>query len=70
MNDFASEIARELQRYANVVEEKLENEIEEIGDIAVDKLKQGSPKKQVLIVKDGARKKKIKALFFITHKDN
>ncbi|QIW19054.1 HK97 gp10 family phage protein [Bacillus thuringiensis] len=45
MNDFASEIARELQRYADVVEEELENEIDEIGDIAVGKLKQGSPKK-------------------------
>ncbi|MEX0135397.1 HK97 gp10 family phage protein [Bacillus nitratireducens] len=45
MNDFASEIARELQRYANVVEEELENEIDGIGDIAVGKLKQGSPKK-------------------------
>ncbi|PGT57633.1 hypothetical protein COD86_31340, partial [Bacillus cereus] len=45
MNDFVGEIARELQRYANVVEENLENEIEEIGDIAVDKLKQNSPKK-------------------------
>ncbi|KAB2441377.1 HK97 gp10 family phage protein [Bacillus luti] len=45
MNDFASEIARELQRYAKVVEENLEDEIEGIGDIAVDKLKQNSPKK-------------------------
>lgn len=70
MNDFASELARELQRYANVVEEKLENEIDEVGDIAVGKLKQGSPKKQVLIVKDGARKKKVRALSFIIHKDN
>lgn len=57
MNDFASEIARELQRYANVVEEKLENEIEEIGDIVVDKLKQGSPKKTGAYRK-GWRKKK------------
>ncbi|PGZ69599.1 MULTISPECIES: HK97 gp10 family phage protein [Bacillus] len=57
MNDFASEIARELQRYANVVEEKLENEIEEIGDIAVDKLKQNSPKKTGAYRK-GWRKKK------------
>lgn len=45
INDFASEINRELQRYAGVVEEKLEDEIEEISDIAVGKLKQGSPKK-------------------------
>ncbi|RAN74604.1 HK97 gp10 family phage protein [Bacillus sp. SRB_331] len=45
MNDFASEIARELQRYGKVVEEDLENEIDEIGDIAVSKLKQAKPKK-------------------------
>ncbi|WP_075313549.1 HK97 gp10 family phage protein [Bacillus wiedmannii] len=45
MNDFASELARELQRYANVVEDKLENEIDEVSDIAVGKLKQDSPKK-------------------------
>lgn len=57
MNDFASELARELQRYANVVEEELENEIDETGDIAVGKLKQNSPKKQVLIVKVGVRKR-------------
>jgi hypothetical protein len=57
MNDFASEIARELQRYANVVEENLENEIEEIGDIAVEKLKQNGPKKTGAYRK-GWRKKK------------
>ncbi|MDT3496119.1 HK97 gp10 family phage protein [Bacillus toyonensis] len=57
MNDFASEIARELQRYANVVEENLENEIDEVGDIAVGKLKQGSPKKTGAYRK-GWRKKK------------
>ncbi|AZJ23727.1 hypothetical protein CT694_27415 [Bacillus wiedmannii bv. thuringiensis] len=45
MNDFASEITRELQRYAHVVEEDLENEIDDIADIAVNKLKQDSPKK-------------------------
>ncbi|EOP36188.1 HK97 gp10 family phage protein [Bacillus cereus] len=45
MNDFASDLARELQRYANVVEEGLENEIDEVADIAVGKLKQNSPKK-------------------------
>ncbi|EEL69656.1 HK97 gp10 family phage protein [Bacillus cereus group sp. N34] len=57
MNDFASEIARELQRYANVVEENLENEIDEVGDIAVGKLKQNSPKKTGAYRK-GWRKKK------------
>lgn len=45
INDLTREITRELQRYANVVEEKLENEIDEVSDIAVSKLKQGSPKK-------------------------
>lgn len=70
MNDFANELARELQRYANVVEENLENEIDEVGDIAVGKLKQGSPKKQVLIVKGGVRKKKVMVLSSIIRKDN
>ncbi|MFQ6341292.1 HK97 gp10 family phage protein, partial [Bacillus sp. AF62] len=45
MNDFASELARELQRYANVVEEELLTAQEEVADVAVEKLKQGSPKK-------------------------
>ncbi|MEK4501034.1 HK97 gp10 family phage protein [Bacillus sp. FSL R12-0069] len=45
MNDFASEIARELQRYANVVEEELLAAQEEVSDVAVDKLKQNSPEK-------------------------
>ena len=44
MNDFASELARELQRYANVVEEELLTAQEEVADVAVEKLKQGSPK--------------------------
>ncbi|MGG1791712.1 HK97 gp10 family phage protein [Bacillus mycoides] len=45
MNDFASEIARELQRYANVVEEELMTAQEEVADVAVGKLKQSGPKK-------------------------
>ncbi|SCB00763.1 Uncharacterized protein BWINRA5_04200 [Bacillus mycoides] len=45
MNDFASDLARELQRYANVVEEELMTAQEEVADVAVDKLKQSSPKK-------------------------
>lgn len=70
MNDFASELARELQRYANVVEEDLLTEQEEVADVAVEKLKQGSPKKQGLIVKGGVRKKKVMALSSTIHKDN
>ncbi|UYO18748.1 HK97 gp10 family phage protein [Bacillus sp. 41-22] len=45
MNDFAGELARELQRYANVVEEELTTAQEDVADIAVGKLKQNSPKK-------------------------
>ncbi|WP_088265605.1 HK97 gp10 family phage protein [Bacillus mycoides] len=45
MNDFASEITRELQRYAHVVEEELITAQEEVADVAVEKLKQKSPKK-------------------------
>lgn len=48
MNDFASEIARELQRYANVVEEELLTAQEEVSDVAVEKLKQKSPKNRCI----------------------
>ncbi|PFA93893.1 HK97 gp10 family phage protein [Bacillus thuringiensis] len=57
MNDFASELARELQRYANVVKEELLTAQEEVADVAVEKLKQGSPKKTGAYRK-GWRKKK------------
>ncbi|MGG1325790.1 HK97 gp10 family phage protein [Bacillus tropicus] len=57
MNDFASELARELQRYAHLVEENLENETNEVADIAVGKLQQNSPKKTGAYCK-GWRKKK------------
>ncbi|MEH7149033.1 hypothetical protein CN404_17390 [Bacillus thuringiensis] len=57
MNDFASELARELQRYANVVEEELLTAQEDVADVAVEKLKQGSPKKTGAYRK-GWRKKK------------
>lgn len=45
MSNFASDLARELQRYANVVEEELTNAQEDVADIAVNKLRQNSPKK-------------------------
>jgi len=57
MNDFASEIARELQRYANVVEEELLTTQEEVADVAVSKLRQSGPKKTGAYRK-GWRKKK------------
>ncbi|MED3540657.1 HK97 gp10 family phage protein [Bacillus toyonensis] len=57
MNDFASDLARELQRYANVVEEELLTAQEKVADVAVEKLKQGSPKKTGAYRK-GWRKKK------------
>ncbi|MES1053557.1 HK97 gp10 family phage protein [Bacillus thuringiensis] len=58
MNDFAGELARELQRYANVVEEELLTVQEEVADVAVEKLKQNSPKKTGTYRK-GWRKKKV-----------
>lgn len=58
MNDFAGELARELQRYANVVEEELTNAQEDVADIAVGKLRQNSPKKTGGYRK-GWRKKKV-----------
>ncbi|HDR7932354.1 MULTISPECIES: HK97 gp10 family phage protein [Bacillus cereus group] len=57
MNDFASELARELQRYANVVEEELLTVQEEVADVAVGKLRESGPKKTGAYRK-GWRKKK------------
>ncbi|WP_412676091.1 HK97 gp10 family phage protein [Bacillus paramycoides] len=57
INDFASEIARELQRYSNLVEEDLEVAKEEVSDNLVQELKQESPKKTGKYSK-GWRKKK------------
>lgn len=44
MNDFASDLARELQRYANVVEEDMEAAKEKVANDLVEELKQKSPK--------------------------
>ncbi|MDO3374693.1 HK97 gp10 family phage protein [Bacillus paranthracis] len=57
MNDFASELARELQRYANVVEEELLTVQEDVADVAVGKLRESGPKKTGAYRK-GWRKKK------------
>ncbi|MGH0685822.1 HK97 gp10 family phage protein [Bacillus mycoides] len=57
INDFANDITRELQRYANVVEEDLEVAKEEVADNLVQELKQESPKKTGKYSK-GWRKKK------------
>ncbi|MBJ8106008.1 MULTISPECIES: HK97 gp10 family phage protein [Bacillus cereus group] len=57
INDFASEITRELQRYSNLAEEDLEGAKEEVANNLVDELKQKSPKKTGNYRK-GWRKKK------------
>ncbi|OJE47656.1 hypothetical protein BAQ49_05380 [Bacillus proteolyticus] len=57
MNDFASEIARELQRYANLVAEDMEDAKEKVADNLVGELKQKSPKDTGKYAK-GWRKKK------------
>ncbi|MEI5951184.1 HK97 gp10 family phage protein [Bacillus albus] len=57
MNDFTRDLARELQRYANVVEEELLTAQEEVADQAVSKLSQSGPKKTGAYRK-GWRKKK------------
>ena len=62
MNDFASDLARELQRYAKVVEEDLENEIDEVADIAVSKLRQSGPEKTGAYRKGWRKKKDGKAV--------
>ncbi|MDM5195463.1 HK97 gp10 family phage protein [Bacillus hominis] len=57
INDFASEITKELQRYSNLVEEDMEVAKEEVSDNLVQELKQESPKKTGKYSK-GWRKKK------------
>ncbi|WP_412676082.1 HK97 gp10 family phage protein [Bacillus paramycoides] len=57
INGFASEIARELQRYSNLVEEDLEVAKEEVSKNLVDELQQKSPKNTGKYAK-GWRKKK------------
>lgn len=57
INDFASEITRELQRYSHLVEEDLENIQEVVTDNLVDGLQENSPKKTGKYRK-GWRKKK------------
>ncbi|MED0939604.1 HK97 gp10 family phage protein [Bacillus mobilis] len=69
INDLANEIARELQRYSNVVEEDLEVAKEEVANDLVDELKQKSPKSD----RQGGRKyakgwrKKKEGNAFIVH---
>lgn len=70
MNDFASELARELQRYANVVEEELLTAQEEVADVAVSKLRQSGPKKTGAYRKGWRKKKKVIALSSTIQKDN
>ncbi|MDM5439849.1 HK97 gp10 family phage protein [Bacillus hominis] len=62
INDLASEIAREMQRYGNAVKEDLEVAEEEVTDNLVDELKQNSPKgkrKGARKYSKGWRKKKV-----------
>ena len=57
INNLSNEIARELQRYANVIEEDMEVAKEEVADNLVGELKQKSPKNTGRYSK-GWRKKK------------
>ncbi|MDM5189357.1 HK97 gp10 family phage protein [Bacillus sp. DX4.1] len=62
INDFASEITRELQRYTHLVEEDLEVAKEEVSNDLVNELKQNSPKgkrKNARKYAKGWRKKKV-----------
>lgn len=61
VDDFASEIAKELQRYAHVVEEDMEEAKEKVANNLVSELKQKSPKsthKDTRKYAKGWRKKK------------
>lgn len=55
IDDLSNEIARELQRYANVIEEDMEVAKEEVADNLVGELKQKALKIQVGIVKVGEK---------------
>ncbi|MBJ8027760.1 HK97 gp10 family phage protein [Bacillus cereus group sp. N21] len=57
IDSLANEIARELQRYSNVIEEDIEKAADEVSDDLVDDLQQKSPKKTGAYRK-GWRKKK------------
>lgn len=57
IDELSNEIARELQRYANVIEEDMEVAKEEVADNLVSELKQKSPKNTGRYSK-GWRKKK------------
>ncbi len=55
IDDLSNEIARELQRYANVIEEDMEVAKEEVADNLVGELKQKVLKIQVGIVEVGEK---------------
>ncbi|MGZ9782466.1 HK97 gp10 family phage protein [Bacillus pseudomycoides] len=57
IDSLANDITRELQRYANVLEEDIEKAGDEVSDNVVSELKQKSPKKTGAYRK-GWRKKK------------
>ncbi|PGZ44828.1 hypothetical protein COE56_28830 [Bacillus anthracis] len=69
MNDFASELARELQRYANVVEEDMEAAKEKVANDLVEELKRKSPKSKRTSGKKYAKgwRKKKEGNGFIVH---
>lgn len=47
INNLASEITRQLQRYSNVVKEKVDEAGKEVSEHGVQKLKETSPKRKV-----------------------
>ncbi|MGM1368045.1 HK97 gp10 family phage protein [Bacillus cereus group sp. BceL291] len=59
IDSLSADIARELQRYANVVEEEIEVAKEKVADALVEELKQKSPKDTGKYAK-GWRKKRMR----------
>ena len=55
IDTLASDIARELQRYANLVEEDIEDAKEEVATNLVNELKQKVLRKQGSMVKAGGK---------------
>lgn len=67
INDLANEITRELQRYANIVEEDMEVTKEKVANDLVNELKQKSPKNTGKYGKDGGKRLMVAQLLFIMH---
>lgn len=65
IDTLANDIARELQRYANLVEEDIEDAKEKVATDLVNELKQKVLRKQESMVKAGGKRKMAVQSLFI-----